>query len=1187
MNGKTIRIGLMAPLTGIVSLYGSEISHAAQIACDEVNEAGGVLGKTLELIVVDDGSLPDSAIPAANRLIDEYGCSAMIGNLLSNTRIAVANRVAEPRKFPYLNYSFYEGSIQDRYFFHFAALPNQQIEKMIPYMVERYGSKIYFAGNDYEWPIGSIDAAKKSLLSLGGEVLGEYYLPMGSAMEEIDQVLDEVENSGADIFVPYFAGSDQINLLTEFTNRGLKKRMAVVMGHYDEAMVAHLPAHVRQGFYSTNTYFMSVNTRSNQQYLKRLEKLSDVEGIWPNGNGVLTNFGEGTYLCVKAFASAVNNANSIESEAIVNALEHVNIEGPQGNVIMDPITHHAYVNTYLARCEVDGQFKIIEQFGQITPKLPERYGHNLIKGEEKKTKSPPTMIFKASIAILDSKGKIVHQNYTFETLFSKTDSPEETIDTLLNLQLTFSEIVKEVLQNGLWEYSLKYQNQEFHLAIEAIQKSKNDDYMVHITPIRQHQNVSESILQFADIAVIATDEKGIITQANHGAYKQFEFDTGELIGLSVHLLVPPHLRTKHKTYFQSFVEGTIFEIPMGKRGEIEGYKKDGTSFPALASISKFQENEQWTMVVTLQDISKRKEAEYALTWRATHDTLTKLPNRDLIKERIEKALERSKKNRMYVGVMFIDLDHFKLVNDTFGHDIGDQLLIQVATILKEQINPGDIVGRLGGDEFVVVSDKVINEKKLIGLAQRINDAFRKPLILNKQETFVTVSIGMVLGNYASHQADEMLRDSDAAMYISKQKGRDNWNIFTDDIFNDSQQKLSIASGLRSAIKKNEFFLVYQPIVAAESGAIKGVEVLLRWQNTNGLISPGLFIPIAESTGSIITIGEWVFEQSCLMQGKLYQDYGDSMPYLSINLSTKQLDMDGLVERFEEIVNKTGAKPNKILLEITETALMLDVDKNLRTLKALEQIGFNLAVDDFGTGYSSFLQLLRMPVTHVKIDRTFVEGLAERKDSRLVTSAIIKMAKALNKKVVAEGVEEAEQLFELQSLGCDLIQGYYFYKPMREQELLNCLKSSDHRLNDNNAKVFYVIYVSQSMKDMGTVELKKILKQANQFNSKNGITGFLIYNHGYFMQILEGREALVNELLEKIAQDERHTNMRVVISSYRLQRLFPDWSMGFWNMDQVGGSIDFTQWQSKKMNLLELSLDAKMSYAFFTAISGKI
>ena len=378
MANHPVKLGLMPPLTGLVGIYGAEIERAAQIACQEVNANGGVLGRPLALVVEDDGSLPESAVAAAERLLDQHRCAALIGNLLSNSRIAVAYRVAEPRKIPYLNFSFYEGSILSRYFFHFAALPNQQIERMIPCMLQKYGPRMFFAGNNYEWPRGSIDAAKRALLRVGGEIAGEEYCPIGVDTDALEHLLDKVEAAAPDVFVPYFAGADQVKLLTRFTQRGLKPRMAVVMGHYDEMMASQLPAEVRAGFYSSNTYFMSVDSAENRAFLARLAAQPGVSGIWPYGNGILTNFGEGAYLCVKAFAQAANQAASLDPEALVEALKVIRVSGPQGSVAMDPQSHHASVNTYLSRCRDDGVFEIVEQFGAIAPLLPERYKHQRI-----------------------------------------------------------------------------------------------------------------------------------------------------------------------------------------------------------------------------------------------------------------------------------------------------------------------------------------------------------------------------------------------------------------------------------------------------------------------------------------------------------------------------------------------------------------------------------------------------------------------------------------------------------------------------------------------------------------------------------------------------------------------------------------------------------------------------------------
>ncbi|MDH5672356.1 MAG: ABC transporter substrate-binding protein [Myxococcales bacterium] len=423
LQGSTVKLGLMPPLSGVVEIYGSEIATAGKIACAEVNAAGGVLGRELELVIEDDGSLPESAARAAERLVETHQCVALIGNLLSNARITVAYRIAEPRRIPYLNFSFYEGSISSRYFFHFAALPNQQIDRMIPYMRERFGQRAFFAGNDYEWPRGSIDAAKLALWRAGGVVVGEEYRPIGVSEQDVEALLGELEDARADFFVPYFAGTDQVRLLTRFTEKGLGDHMAVVMGHYDEVMASHLSPEVRRGFFSSNTYFMSVDTEQNRSYLRQLARQPGITGIWPDGNGLMSNFGEGAYVCVKAFAAAANAASSVDPEPLVDALRTVEVDAPQGHVRMDPVTQHASVNTYLTQCESDGSFSVIKRFGCIPPRIPPRYRHlqgSFAPNVEERVRLQSRIMEQMSEAVLLVRiddGTILYGNPAFERMY--------------------------------------------------------------------------------------------------------------------------------------------------------------------------------------------------------------------------------------------------------------------------------------------------------------------------------------------------------------------------------------------------------------------------------------------------------------------------------------------------------------------------------------------------------------------------------------------------------------------------------------------------------------------------------------------------------------------------------------------------------------------------------------------------
>ncbi|MBF0421142.1 MAG: EAL domain-containing protein [Magnetococcales bacterium] len=1066
---KSICIGLMAPLSGLVKLYGPEISWAGRIACDEINESGGVLGKRLELVIVDDGSLPNTAVPAAHSLIDDHHCVAMIGNLLSNSRISVASMVAEPRRTPYLNFSFYEGSIFNPFFFNFAALPNQQIDKMIPYIAKRYGVKMFFAGNNYEWPRGSVDACKLALAHLDGEVVGEEYLPIGASQEEIEKLLSQVARSGANVFVPYFAGDDQINLLNRFTDLGLKKRMSVVMGHYDEAMASYLSPEVREGFYSSNSFFMSVQSDAFQAYKARLEVQDGITGIHPNGNGLLTNFGEGTYLCVKAFAASAEAVGTTDPEALIMALEHVELESLQGQVRMDPKSHHAHVNSYLARCNKDGTFSIVQEFGQIPPEIPDRY----------------------------------------KDLFGLS-----CVTKLQTCPITTARLARE--------------------AAEA----------------RQTAGGIENVLKIADMAVLSVDEGGHIIEANRSAAELFGYTEEELKGFSVHLLLPPQYRQRHVQHFQSFVDGEETERRMGQRGEVTGYRKDGTFFQIEASIAKFRSGSKWTIVASLRDLTDLKRVQDELTRRATHDPLTGLLNRALIRERLIKALHRSRQGSDSVGVLFIGLDGFKGVNDTHGHDAGDSLLVEIGSRLIHSVNQGDTVGRLPGDEFIILSENIISPEQISSLAVSVTNAIRTPIEIKGLKLRMTASIGVAIGHGSTHGADDLMRSADAAMRSVKERGRNGWEFFNHTLQEEAEKRLAISTGLRTAIDNNEMYVRFQPVVDSESAIIKGAELLVRWRSEDGEISPGVFIPIAEMTGAIITIGKWVFEEGCKAERRWKAQFGEKAPYVTVNVSTRQLSELRIIEEFVEILEQTGADPTRIVLEITETSLMADVAANREVLNRLAAMGMRVAVDDFGTGYSSLAQLSRLKVNILKIDREFVIGMDEGEEGQIIVSAISKLAKSLKLKIVAEGVETAEQRNTIRSMGCDLIQGYYFHPPLSEEAFLQAVKANLEQDADQDSRLKFLIYISRPSTDLTEDGMRDILRQSRNFNLKNGLTGYLFHLNGVFAQYLEGDEKPLDDLYDKISKDSRHIDLKVIARGGIPSRLFSGWEMGFKQLDGV-------------------------------------
>jgi len=371
-TGEPIHIGLLTPLTGVASVWGEEIAHAGELTVEMLNEQGGVLGREVKLHIQDDGTMPETAVPAAERLVKKFGCVMIIGNLMSNSRIAVNNQVAEPYKVVMNNFSFYEGSICGRYFFHMAAVPNQQLQKMVPWMAAKYGKRFYFIGNDYEWPRGSVAASKEALETVGGEVLGEEYNPLGTS--DFSSIIMRIKKAKPDVLIPFEVGTDQIAFLKQFTAAGLKDKIAVVTCGLDASLNPGVEPDVRQGFYSCNTYFMSVPTKENEVFLERLWKKYGKDAI-------LTNFGEGVIPCIKIWAKAVEKAGTVDPDEVVMAQEGgpgqdygMSAVSPQGKVTVVKQHHHCIVQVYLTEWQADGSFKIVESWHDQGPIIPARYG---------------------------------------------------------------------------------------------------------------------------------------------------------------------------------------------------------------------------------------------------------------------------------------------------------------------------------------------------------------------------------------------------------------------------------------------------------------------------------------------------------------------------------------------------------------------------------------------------------------------------------------------------------------------------------------------------------------------------------------------------------------------------------------------------------------------------------------------
>jgi diguanylate cyclase (GGDEF)-like protein len=436
-----------------------------------------------------------------------------------------------------------------------------------------------------------------------------------------------------------------------------------------------------------------------------------------------------------------------------------------------------------------------------------------------------------------------------------------------------------------------------------------------------------------------------------------------------------------------------------------------------------------SLVINCREITQRKQAEETIRHLAYHDSLTGLPNRALLEDRLAIALARAKRSGQTLAVIFLDLDEFKLINDTLGHSIGDELLRGAAERLKVLVRDGDTVARVGGDEFVLLLTDVEGVDDVVEVAERVGRSLKEPYRVARLELTVTSSAGISFFPADGEDATALLRNADTAMYRAKDEGRDNFQLYTSGMGEQVRKRLTLENELRRAIDHDQLVLHYQPIVDIRSGEISTCEALVRWQHPErGLVPPIEFIGVAEKAGLITALSEWVMRSACL-QHNAWQDAGLCPVPIAVNISSHRFQYTGFGEMTRRILSETSLDPRNLHLEITEGVLMEDVDRAAMVLKGLRDLGMHISIDDFGTGYSSLSYLRHLPIDVLKIDMSFVSGITSNREDQAIVRAIIALARSLRLKVIAEGVETREQLHFLRDEGCDLAQGFLFARPM--------------------------------------------------------------------------------------------------------------------------------------------------------------
>jgi diguanylate cyclase (GGDEF)-like protein/PAS domain S-box-containing protein len=559
---------------------------------------------------------------------------------------------------------------------------------------------------------------------------------------------------------------------------------------------------------------------------------------------------------------------------------------------------------------------------------------------------------------------------------------------------------------------------------------------------RESEELTQAILETAAEGIVTMESDGTILAFNAAAEQIFDRDSDDVIGENLALLLPEPHRDLYLHYLRASVDpsrSATVELPPR---EVPGVRPDGSVVPIEVAFTEVHWGGNTAFTALVRDVSERQAFEHELEHQATHDPLTALPNRALLAAQLESALARAYRNERSVAVLFISLDRMKMVTDSLGHRAGDELRVAASHRLQGLVRMTDTVTRFGENEFVILAEDLDDMNDAVDLAQRIIEAMDIPFDLTVDEAFIAANVGIAFALDGLGTAESLISDADVAMFRAKEQGGSHFEIFDSEMRAWVNSRRKTENALRHGLERDEFELHYQPIVDIESGAIKGFEALVRWDRPHlGLVAPSEFIPVAEESGIIVPMGEWILGEACRQAARWQADLPSGGLTVSVNLSGRQMAQRDIAETVRVALHEAGADPAGLVIELTETVLLDDVEQAVRTLDALRAIGVKLSMDDFGTGYSSLTYLRRFPIDIVKVDRSFVNQLGTDSRDASIVEMVVTLAHGLEIDVVAEGVETREQLDALAGMSCQFAQGYLFARPQPARQATALLARS--------------------------------------------------------------------------------------------------------------------------------------------------